>query len=137
MCRSTCFSMDIKRHYNISISDFKHTQANVRFTRWWRFKSWSSGLWHRVVMWWDSNISEKMLQLRLEKSYLGPTLYLGKTGAKGYARVLNPERHVRQGHCLSVSNEALLNGPLKYRFVLPAGRDRTTSRNVIYTPFSS
>jgi hypothetical protein len=24
----------------------------------WKFKSWSSGLWRRVVLWWDTNVSQ-------------------------------------------------------------------------------
>jgi hypothetical protein len=30
----------------------------MRFSRRWRFKSWSSGLWRRVVLWQDTDVSE-------------------------------------------------------------------------------
>jgi len=32
----------------------------MKFSRRWRFKTRSSGLWSRVVMWWDINVSEAM-----------------------------------------------------------------------------
>jgi hypothetical protein len=36
----------------------KTTKRDLRFSRRWRFKSRSSGLWRRVVIWYDTNVSE-------------------------------------------------------------------------------
>jgi hypothetical protein len=33
---------------------------HLRFSRHWRSKSRSSGLWRRVVLWWDTNVSEDL-----------------------------------------------------------------------------
>jgi len=45
-------------YHSDRVSWFSGTVRDMRLSRRWRFKSRSSGLWRRVVLWYDTNVSK-------------------------------------------------------------------------------